>query len=134
MTVDYFWLIAGWLRFQPPNAWLWVARVLIVAGLAGAVLQLITARTDRRSLSVTWMFVVAQLIAMLATVAWLAPSAPQARYLFPVFVPITVLLYVGLRRWVPPRYHAQWPAALVVLLLMLDVTGFTTVHLPSYIP
>jgi uncharacterized membrane protein YfhO len=102
--------------------------------MAGAVLQLITARKDRLSLSVTWLFVIAQVVAMFATVFWLAPSAPQARYLFPVFVPITVLLYVGLRRWVPGRYQAQWPAALVVLLLLLDVTGFTTVHLPSYIP
>ena len=134
MTVDYFWLIAGWLRFQPPYAWLWVARILIVAGMAGAVLQLITARTGRLPLSVAWLFVVAQLIAMLATVFWLAPSAPQARYLFPVFVPITVLLYVGLRRLVPRRFEAQWPVALVVLLLMLDVTGFTTVHLQSYVP
>ena len=43
---------------------------------------------------------------MLATVFWLAPSAPQARYLFPVFVPITVLLYIGLRRMVPRRLRS----------------------------
>jgi len=49
-------------------------------------------------------------------------------------VPITVLLYVGFRRLVPQRLEAQWPVALVVLLMMLDVTGFTTVHLRSYIP
>jgi hypothetical protein len=134
MTVDYFWLIAGWLRFQPPVSWLWVARILIIAGMTGAVIQLITARTGRLSLSVAWLFVMVQLVAMLATVFWLAPSAPQARYLFPVFVPITVLLYVGLKRLVPRRYEPQWPVALVTLLLMLDVTGFTTVHLSSYLP
>jgi hypothetical protein len=134
MTVDYFWLIAGWLRFQPPSGWLWVARILVVAGMAGAALQLIAARTGRLPLSVAWVFVLAQLVAMFATVFWLAPSAPQARYLFPVFVPITVLLYVGFRRLVPQWLEARWPVALVVVLMMLDVTGFTTVHLQSYIP
>ena len=134
MTVDYFWLIAGWLRFQPQISWLWVARFLIVGGIAGALVELIAGRTPRVPLVLAWLFVVAQLTAMLATVFWLAPSAPQARYLFPAFVPITVLLYVGLRRWVPGRYAAQAPAAIVLLLLMLDATAFTTVHLSAYIP
>ena len=95
MTVDYFWLIAGWLRFQPPTSWLWVARLLIIGGIAGAVIELITGPTPRAPLAIAWLFVIAQLTAMLATVFWLAPSAPQARYLFPVFVPITVLLCSG---------------------------------------
>jgi hypothetical protein len=134
MTVDYFWLIAGWLRFQPPVSWLWVARVLIVLGVIGAAVQLATSTSRRIPLSVTWLFVGAQLVAMLATVLWIAPSAPQARYLFPAFVPITVLLYVGLRHMVPQRYQPQWPVALVLVLMMLDVTGFATVHVRSYLP
>jgi hypothetical protein len=134
MTVDYFWLIAGWLRFQPPDLWLWIARVLILGGVAGAAVALIESRTEHSRLWIAWLFALAQLAVMLVAVFWVAPSAPQARYLFPVFVPITVLLYVGLRRLVPRRFEAQWPVALVVLLLMLDVTGFTTVHLASYVP
>ena len=134
MTVDYFWLIAGWLRFQPPESWLWIARVLILGGMAGAAVALIQSRTERRPLSIAWLFVMAQVTTMLVTVFWLAPSAPQARYLFPVFIPITVLLYVGLRRAVPRTFHRHWPAVLVVILAMLDVTGFTTVHIPTYIP
>jgi len=134
MTVDYFWLIAGWLRFQPPISWLWVARILIAAGMTGALVQLISSRTERAPLSMAWLFVIAQLMVMLATVFWIAPSAPQARYLFPVFVPITVLLYVGLRRLVPRRYEAQWPVTLAAVLMVLDVTGFTTVHLAAYLP
>jgi hypothetical protein len=134
MTVDYFWLIGGWLRFQPPDAWLWIARTLMVAGAAGALIELATSSRWRVPLSIAGLFVVAQTTAMLAAVFWLAPSAPQARYLFPVFVPITVLLYVGLKRLVPHRYQAHWPVALVTLLMLLDVTGFTTVHLPTYLP
>jgi hypothetical protein len=134
MTVDYFWLIAGWLRFQPPDVWLWVARALILGGMAGATVALIESRERYPRLWVAWVFVIAQLAIMLIAVFWVAPSAPQARYLFPAFVPITVLLYVGLRRVVPRKFEAHWPAALVVLLLMLDVTGFTLVHVPTYIP
>jgi len=134
MTIDYFWLIGGWLRFQPPDVWLWVARGLVVGGIAGAMVELVTSRTLSGRLWVACLFVVAQVSVMLAAVFWLAPSAPQARYLFPVFAPITVLIYVGLRRLVPQRYLAEWPAALVTVLLLLDVTGFTTVHMPTYLP
>jgi hypothetical protein len=133
MTVDYFWLIAGWLRFQPPGWWLWIARVLIVGGMAGAVVALVSSDTDRRSMATAWLFVAAQVMAMLFVVFWTIPSAPQARYLFPVFAPITVLLYVGLRRWIPRAFRPQWAVALVVLLVALDVTGFTTVHIPTYL-
>jgi hypothetical protein len=51
-----------------------------------------------------------------------------------VFVPITVLLYIGLRHFFPNRYRAQWSVVFVAVLMMLDVTGFATVHLPSYLP
>jgi hypothetical protein len=134
MTADYFWLIGGWLRFQPPDTWLWIPRALMIVGLAGAVVEFTSSRTLRVPLSLTGLFVVVQTGAMLATVFWLEPYAPQARYLFPVFAPITALLYVGLRRMVPRRLEAQWPLVLVTLLMMLDVTGFTTVHMSAYLP
>jgi len=133
MTVDYFWLIGGWLRFQPPGWWLWIARVLIVGGMAGAVAALMSSGTDRRSMAIAWLFVAVQVMAMLFAVFWTIPSAPQARYLFPVFAPITVLLYVGLKRAVPATFHRQWPIALVLVLATLDITGFTTVHIPTYL-
>ena len=134
MTVDYFWLIGGWLRFQPPEPWIWVSRVLILGGMAGAAVVLIESTRQRESLALAWWFVIAQVVAMLIFVFWAVPSAPQARYLFPVFAPITALLYIGLRRLIPRTCHQQWPVALLVVLAMLDVTGFTTVHIPTYIP
>jgi hypothetical protein len=134
MTVDYFWLIGGWLRFQPPEPWLWAARTLVVGGMAGALLAWFEARPEDRRLWVPWIFVLAHVSAMLVVVFWTIPSAPQARYLFPVFAPITVLLYVGLRRVVPHALRARWPAWLVVALVVLDVTAFTAVHLPVYVP
>jgi hypothetical protein len=134
MTVDYFWLIAGWLRFQPPESWLWVARLLTLVGVAGAVAVFIQSRAERPRLSVAWLFAIVQTVAMLVAVFWVAPTAaPQARFLFPVFAPITVLLYVGLRRAVPGILQRQWPAMLVVILAVMDVTGFTTLLVPAYI-
>ena len=134
MTTDYFWLIGGWLRFQPPTPWLWAARILTAVGITGAVIELVRPRNGRAPLSMAWWFVITQVTAMLATVLWLDPSAPQARYVFPVFVPITVVLYVGLRRLVPRRFEPQSLAALVAVLMVLDVTGFATVHLAAYLP
>ena len=134
MTADYFWLIGGWLRFQPPDTWLWISRGLMVGGLIGVLVELMSSRTLRVPLLIAGLFVVVQTGAMLATVFWVEQYFPQARYLFPVFVPITTLLYVGLRRMGPRRYGAQWALALVVVLMVLDVTGFTTVHMPVYLP
>jgi hypothetical protein len=132
MTMDYFWLIAGWLRFQPPDWWTWIARVLIVAGLAGAAVVFFEASVKRGPLALAWLFVGAQVSVMLFAVFWTIPSAPQARYLFPVFAPITALLYVGLCR-MGRAWPQQWPVILVLGLAILDVTGFTTVHIPAYL-
>jgi hypothetical protein len=134
MTVDYFWLIGGWLQFQPPTAWLWVARVLVVGGFAGAAVVFVESRADRTRQALAWFFATVQVIATLIVVFWITvPSAPQARYLFPAFVPMTVLLYIGLRRVAPSAIRQYWPAALVVLLALMDLTGFTTVHIPTYV-
>jgi hypothetical protein len=133
MTVDYFWLIGGWLRFQPPEAWIWIARAVILCGIGGAAVVTIESPADRRLLALPGLFVGAQVAAMLYGVFWTIPSAPQARYLFPVFAPITALLYVGLRRGSPEALRPYWPAALVLLLVALDITGFTTVHIPTYL-
>jgi hypothetical protein len=133
MTVDYFWLIAGWLRFQPLESWLWVSRVLTIGGIAGAAVVFVQSSGDRTRQATAWFFVMVQVIAMLVVVFWTVPSAPQPRYLFPAFAPITVLLYIGLKRLVPGTIRQYWPAILVVGLALMDVTGFTTVHIPAYI-
>ena len=133
MTIDYSWLIAGWLKFPPPEWWLWVARVLVAGGIAGAAVVLVESRAVRPRLSIAWLFVAAQVVVMLGVVFWTVRTAPQARYLFPVFAPITVLLYVGLQRVVPRALHRAWPAILVGILALMDVTGFTTVLIPAYV-
>lgn len=133
MTVDYFWLIAGWLRFQPPEAWIWVARILTLAAIVGIAFVMIESPSDRPRMSFALLFTIAQLGSMLVAVFWIAPSAPQARYMFPAFIPITVLLYVGWHRTVAIAFPQHWPALLVVVLVLLDVTGFAMVHIPAYI-
>ena len=134
MAVDYFWLIAGWLRFQPPPLWLWTARMLVLIGVAGAAIVTVEWRTKRDGLWMAWLFVVAHVMAMFFVVFWTIPSAPQARYLFPAFAPITVLLYIGLRRAIPLAVRQHSLAGLVVVLALMDITGFATVHVPTYIP
>ena len=101
--------------------------------MAGAALVLIESGGLRARLAVPWLFAAAQLAAMFAAVYWITPSAPQARYLFPAFVPITVLLYLGLRRVMSAAFQRHWAQALLVVLVALDVTGITTVHIPVYL-
>jgi hypothetical protein len=133
MTVDYFWLIGGWLRFQPPQQWLWITRVMLIAGIAGTAVALVRLPSARPALLLAWVFVAAQVGAMLLAVFWTLPSAPQARYLFPTYAPLTALMFIGLRHAVPQVLQPQWPAALALVLMALDVTGFTTVHIPTYV-
>jgi hypothetical protein len=131
-AIDNTWLIAGWLRFRAPEPWYWIPRVLTLAGLFGAAVAVSQSRMLRLRLSLAWLFLVAQTIAIFFVVILVYGTGPQGRYFFPVIAPITVLLYVGLTRCVPASLRQYVPVALVALLAVMDVTGLTMVLMPVY--
>ncbi len=133
ISIDYAWLVAGWLRFPAPEPWLWVVRVLTVAGFAGAAVLLIRSRELRRPLSIAWLFVFVQAATVIGW-GFLTLSSPQGRYLFPVIAPATALLWLGLTHVVPVRLRPYAAPVLVAILAIMDVTAFTTVLIPAYLP
>ena len=133
ISTDYAWLIGGWLRFPAPEPWLWITRTLTVMGFAGAVVLLLTKQVPRSPLAIAWLFVIVQAGTVIAW-GFLTLSSPQGRYLFPVIAPATALLWLGLTRLTPARFQRYAPAGVVSVLAILDVTGFTTVLIPAYLP
>ena len=132
-SIDGVWLIAGWLRFEAPGPWVWVARSLTIAGFAGALLLLFRRRMFQLPLSIGAAFVIAQAVGVLAW-GFLAMATPQGRYQFPVMAPATALLWLGLTYAAPARFQPYAAPALVAVLAIMDVTAFTTVLMPAYLP
>ena len=133
LSIDYVWLVAGWLRFPAPEPWLWVPRTLTVAGFAGAAVLLIRSPMLRRPLSIAWLFVVVQTVIVIGW-GFLTLSSPQGRYLFPVIAPATALLWLGLTQLAPARFRPYAAPILIAIVAGLDVTGFTAVLIPAYLP
>jgi hypothetical protein len=134
ISVDYVWLVAGWLRFSAPEPWLWVVRTLTVAGFAGAGVLLIRSREMRLPLVIAWLFVFVQVAGVIGW-GYFTLASPQGRYLFPVIGPATALLWLGLtQQAVPARLRPYAPPLLIALLALMDVTGVTTVLIPAYLP
>ncbi len=133
LSIDYVWLVAGWIRFSAPEQWLWFARTLTVAGFAGAVVLTIRSPRLRRPLATAWLFVIVQVT---IAIGWgfLTLSSPQGRYLFPVIAPATALLWLGLTHATPARFRPYAAPVLVAILAVMDVTGFTNVLIPAYLP
>ena len=134
ISVDFAWLIGGWQRFPAPEPWLWVARILTIAGFGGAMFVTFrSASSLRRSLSFAWVFVVIHCGMVLGLSFWTL-QAPQGRYLFPVIAPAAALVWVGMTRLGPPRFRPYVAPALVGVVAVLNVTAFTATLMPAYLP
>jgi hypothetical protein len=132
-SIDYGWLRAGWMRFPAPDAWLWVARALTAAGLAGGTVLFVRSPALRRPMSIAALFVVVQAATVIGW-GFLALASPQGRYVFPVLAPATALLWMGLMTLAPPRFSPYAAPVLVATLALLDVTGLILVLVPAHLP
>lgn len=133
LSVDYVWLIVGWLRFSAPEPWLWVVRTLTVVGFGSAAVLAIRSRDLRRPMAIAGIFVCIQ-VAVVIPWGFLTLSSPQGRYLLPVIAPATALLWLGLINAAPSRLRPYAAPTLIALLAVMDVTAFTAVLIPAYLP
>ena len=132
-SLDYVWLVGGWLRFTAPEPWLWVVRVLTAAGFAGAAVVAIRSRELRRPMSIACVLVIVQVIVVVGWGFWTL-SSPQGRYLFPVIAPATALLWLGLTHAAPARVRPYAAPTLIATLAILDAIAFAAVLIPAYLP
>jgi hypothetical protein len=57
---------------------------------------------------------------------------PQGRYLFPALWPLTTLLFIGLRAWVPATGRSKLLVAWIAGLIALDGLALFGTLLPAY--
>lgn len=131
---DSFWLMAGWLRYPPPSAWLGVLRVLSVVAFLGCLVA--AARQGpakwRAGLVLAAALVVVQLAGIYVGL-YANALGPQGRYLFPVIGPLMVLFWIGIHSWWPRRLWPHVSAALVAVMFTLDAIGWASVLMPAYL-
>ena len=131
---DSAWLMAGWLRYPAPPAWLLTIRLLTIGALAGCVIG------SRRPGMVQWRaglalagaLVLCQVVGVYGGL-FMRDLGGQGRFLFPVIGPFMALFWVGVHSWWPQR---AWPlvgAVLVVFMFAFDMIGWATVILPAYL-
>ena len=133
LSIDYVWLIVGWLRFSAPEPWLWIVRMLTVVGFGSVAVLAARSHEVRRPLAIAGLLVFVQ-VAVVIPWGFLTLSSPQGRYLLPVLAPATALLWLGLTHAVPARFRPYAAPALIALLAVMDVTAFTAVLIPAYLP
>jgi len=135
-----FWAIFGWVNVRLEEPWYQLLSVINLLAVGG--LGLLAVRSWRGQISLgrgrkrALVLLIAAFVLALGIVlgkairsqTFLPGDLPQGRYLFPVIVPISVLLVTGLWQWVPARYRRS---ALVTFLGTLVV--FDTLCLVDYI-
>ena len=131
---DSFWLVAGWLRYPAPPAWLTTVRWLTVGAFAGCLIGI------RRQGLVKWragLVLAGALVAIqLAGVyvgLYMNGLGSQGRYLFPVIGPFMAVFWIGLHSWWPQRVWPYVSAVVAALMFTLDATGWAGVLFPAYV-
>ena len=128
------WLMAGWLRYPAPPAWLLTVQLLTAGAVAGCLIG------ARRPEMVKWRsgFALAGVLIVIQTAGiygglYMNGLSAQGRYLFPVIGPFMALFWVGVHSWWPQRLWPLVGAVLVVLMFTFDVIGWSTVIMPAYL-
>ena len=131
---DSAWLVAGWLRYPAPPAWLATVWLLTVGAVAGCLIG------ARRSGMAKWRagLVLAGALVAIQTVGvyvgfYMNGFGPHGRYLFPVIGPFMALFWIGIHSWWPQRLWPFVSAVLVALMFALDAIGWAGVLIPAYL-
>lgn len=112
-----FWGAFGWTAASLEMAWYYLLTVVVAAAAGGWGLLAWRAwrkrsPLDRNQAKALLLLALAMLLQLVIVVVkqlrmqtFLAGGLPQGRFLFPVLVPVVILLVVGLYQWVPVRWH-----------------------------
>ncbi|HEV2527769.1 MAG TPA: DUF2142 domain-containing protein [Thermomicrobiales bacterium] len=91
------------------------------------------ANPDRRQMMMLTILLVSCAVGYLATVQFGTQFAlTQARYFFPVINAFAILLMLGLRTLIPPRWHPAGAGLLIASLIVLNVFVVTSYVIPYY--
>jgi len=127
------WLVAGWVRYPAPEPWLAVVGALTAVAAVGIPVAIWKGTgVERRQMVGAVMCVATQLVAVFG-VFFVNRVSAQGKHLFPMFVPMVLLFWLGSLAWWPRRHWPVVSAGLVLLVGILDILGWLTVIMPAYL-
>jgi hypothetical protein len=123
----------GWLTLTMPDAVYWLAALLAVVALVGAVSRL-ARPTERVPLGLCALAAASALAVGLGPflVGAMGDELPQGRYLYPAILPISGLVAAGLGRFVPAGRESLALALLLAGGVALNVLALTATLIPRY--
>ncbi|MEA2583720.1 MAG: hypothetical protein QOF33_1805 [Thermomicrobiales bacterium] len=139
------WGMFGWRRLPLDDGFLWAIAVPLIAAVVGLIVYAVVAgmrgrrwfATDRVVRPARWQTYGLLLLLLTAVVAYLAIiqfglrfSLTQARYYFPAINALAVLLMLGLRTLIPPRWHRYGQAAVLAALIAMNVVIYSQYVVP----
>jgi len=147
---ESFWARFGWMNVRLDPIWYQTMALVSVVAMGGiGVFALRTIR--KRTALARWqekclllfflcvVFAVAiamgysiRLWAHFRSVQPTMKPTPQGRYLFPAIIPIASLFMLGLREFVPTRYHRLWLLTCVSGFILLDSISLVCCIIPFF--
>ena len=127
------WLVAGWAHYPAPEPWLTVVGALTAVAAVGIPVAIWKETgVKRRQMVAAVMCVAIQFVAVFG-VFFVNRVSAQGKHLFPMFVPMVLLFWLGSLAWWPQRHWPAVSAGLVLLVGILDILGWLTVIMPAYL-
>jgi len=133
-----FWGRFGSLNVALPVIWEDLWKVMSIAALVGVALWLIR---QRHSSSPLRFYVILLIVGVMASAAQIflpllnRPNPnwwPQGRFLLPIVMPLTVLLYLGWSALVPARFRRWLLPAVILFAALMDGVALYTLIVHSY--
>ena len=119
-----FWFSYGWMIYKLSYGWYLVLGAMTLLSVGGVVV-LIAKRSHRERLDTRVLLValisVFFVVTLYLSVVLFRPVTAHGRFLFPVIVPLAVLMAVGIRACVPAVYKDS--ACIVTILFFIALNG-----------
>lgn len=124
-----YWGYFGWMEKPLPGAVYRALGVMVLMSAVGVAGMLARSHPRKESRRVVLFLILSSTI-LFAGAAWfrIVAQTGQGRYLFPSIVPSTILLWVGLRWWVPDRLKSWAAHATLLFFGGLSVVGLTLIR------
>lgn len=103
--VDSFYFYTGWMGFKLSEFWYLVLKIFLLFSIIGVFSGLFLKKMKTRGLEKKWLLYSLIVCALHTFSIWLyygSRQTVQGRYLYPIIIPIIILVYTGL------QYFQQW--------------------------
>lgn len=121
--LDSFYFHTGWMAFKVHGAWYVVLKIFLLAAVIGVVLGVVSKKLNIPAVERKWAFYALVVIGLqLAAIRIYYGSGlmAQGRYLYPLLIPVMVLIYTGLKR-LETCFNFQRPYLLTAYLFFQAV-------------